>query len=54
MTTTVAAAQGKGEAARSKVYGRMGKLIIQAVRLAGPDPVANTRLRDLLAQVRNP
>lgn len=48
------ALQGKGEAIRSKLYGKMGKLIIQAVRAAGPDPVANTQLRDLIAQVHGP
>ena len=33
--------------------GKMGKLIVQAVRAGGPDATANSRLKDLLAQARS-
>jgi YebC/PmpR family DNA-binding regulatory protein len=34
---------------KAKVYGKLGKLILQAAKAGGPDPVANARLRDALA-----
>eukprot|EP00884_Botryococcus_braunii_P016055 jgi/Botrbrau1/3132/Bobra.0070s0104.1 len=37
---------------KSKLYGKIGKLIVQAAKIGGPDPVSNTRLRDVLAQAK--
>ena len=44
--------QNKTDGARAKLYGKMGKLISQAVRAGGPSEGGNSRLRDLLAQAR--
>ena len=44
--------QNKSDGVRAKLYGKMGKLIVQAVRAGGPSADANSRLRDLLAQAR--
>jgi YebC/PmpR family DNA-binding regulatory protein len=37
---------------RAKVYGKLGKLILQAAKAGGPDPIANARLRDALAAAK--
>ena len=44
--------QGKTDAAKAKLYGRLGKMIVNAVRRGGPDAVANHALRDVLAKAR--
>ena len=46
----VAAKKQKGEAIRTKLYGKFGKLIVTAVKEGGgADPVANTQLAKVLA-----
>lgn len=42
----------KTDAQRAKVFTKVGKEIAMAVRDGGPDPVANTRLRDLIAKAK--
>ena len=37
---------------KSKLYGKLGKLIAAAVRAGGADAIANTRLREVLAQAK--
>lgn len=44
--------QGRSDQIKSKVYGKMGKEIVQAVRAGGPDPTSNIRLRDLIATAK--
>ena len=44
--------KGKSDAAKAKVYGKIGKIIAQAVRQGGDDPLSNTRLREALAQAK--
>jgi YebC/PmpR family DNA-binding regulatory protein len=34
---------------RAKLYGKLGKLILQAAKAGGPDPIGNIRLREALA-----
>lgn len=46
------AAQTAQDMKKSKLYGKIGKLIVQAAKVGGPDPVSNTRLRDVLAQAK--
>jgi len=46
----IAGRKGKADAQKSKLYGKIGKLIAQAVRAGGPDPIANSRLREILQQ----
>lgn len=48
----IAVRKGKADAQKSKLYGKIGKQIAQAVRQGGPDALANTRLRDALAAAK--
>lgn len=43
----------KTDAQRAKVFTKVGKEISIAVREGGPDPVANTKLRDLIAKAKS-
>eukprot|EP00775_Hariotina_reticulata_P002573 gene2573-2875_t len=49
----IALRKGKADAKKAKVYGRIGKKIIQLVKAGGPDPVANSKLSDLLKQAKD-
>ena len=42
----------KTDAQRAKVFTKVGKEISIAVREGGPDPVSNTKLRDLIAKAK--
>lgn len=48
----IANRKGKADAKKAKIYGRIGKKIIQLVKAGGPDPVANSKLSDLLKQAK--
>jgi len=48
----IATRKGKADAQKAKLYGKIGKLIAQAVRSGGADPIANTRLREVLLQAK--
>ncbi|MBP5230378.1 MAG: YebC/PmpR family DNA-binding transcriptional regulator [Clostridia bacterium] len=43
----------KTDAARAKVFTKVGKEIAMAVRDGGPDPVANGKLRDLITKAKS-
>ena len=43
----------KTDAQRAKVFTKVGKEISVAVREGGPDPVSNTKLRDLLQKAKS-
>jgi len=43
----------KTDAQRAKVFTKIGKEISIAVREGGPDPVANTKLRDLITKAKS-
>ncbi len=43
----------KTDAARAKVFTKVGKEIAMAVREGGSDPVANTKLRDLITKAKS-
>ena len=43
----------KTDAARAKVFTKIGKEMAIAVREGGPDPVSNSKLRDLIAKANN-
>ena len=45
--------QTSQNARKAKLYGKIGKLIVQAVKAGGPDAVANARLKDVLKQAQN-
>ena len=48
----IAVRKGKADAQKSKLYGKIGKQIAQAVRQGGPDALANSRLKDALAAAK--
>lgn len=43
----------KTDAQRAKVFTKIGKEISMAVKQNGPDPVSNTKLRDLIAKAKS-
>lgn len=48
----IAGRKGKADAQKAKLYGKIGKLIAQAVRAGGADVIANARLREILNQAK--
>eukprot|EP00197_Chlamydomonas_leiostraca_P013594 CAMPEP_0202859040 /NCGR_PEP_ID=MMETSP1391-20130828/1330_1 /ASSEMBLY_ACC=CAM_ASM_000867 /TAXON_ID=1034604 /ORGANISM="Chlamydomonas leiostraca, Strain SAG 11-49" /LENGTH=269 /DNA_ID=CAMNT_0049538041 /DNA_START=62 /DNA_END=871 /DNA_ORIENTATION=- len=48
----IALRKGKADAKKAKIYGKIGKKIIQVVKAGGPDPGSNSKLHDLLKQAR--
>lgn len=44
--------QNSQDMRKSKLYGKIGKLILQAVKAGGPDVVANSRLKEVLKQAQ--
>ena len=44
--------QNSQDARKSKLYGKIGKLIVQAVKAGGPDMLGNPRLKDALKQAQ--
>lgn len=44
--------QNSQDARKAKVYGKIGKLLVQAVKAGGADAVANARLKDVLKQAQ--
>ena len=49
----IAARKGKQDALKAKVYARIGKQIVVAVKASGPDPTANRALSQLLAEAKS-
>ena len=44
--------KAKMDAQKGKIYSRFSKLIIIAVREGGPDPNANSRLKDIIEKAK--
>ena len=44
--------KGKADAQKGKIFSRISKEIISAVKLGGPDPRSNTRLRLVMQKAR--
>ena len=44
--------QNSQDARKAKLYGKIGKLIVQAVKAGGTDMVGNARLKDVLKQAQ--
>lgn len=44
--------QNSQDARKSKLYGKIGKLIVQAVKAGGTDKIGNARLHDVLKQAQ--
>lgn len=50
--STIKNKKGKADAARGKVFTKIGREIVVAVKLGGPDPGMNSRLRDVIAKAK--
>lgn len=48
----VFAAQNSQDMRKAKLYGKLGKLILQAVKAGGPDAVVNSKLKEVLKQAQ--
>ncbi len=48
----IQARKGKADAARGKIFTKIGREIAIAVREGGPDPAVNGKLRDVIAKAR--
>ena len=48
----IAAKKGKTDAQRGKIFTKLGREILIAVKEGGPDPVSNSKLRDVVAKCK--
>ena len=48
----IAAKKGKADAARGKVFTKLGREILLAVKAGGPDPTSNSKLKDVIAKCK--
>lgn len=49
---TIKRAKGKTDAARGKVFTKLGREIAVAVKQGGPDPASNSKLRDVISKAK--
>ena len=50
--STIKHTKGKNDAAMSKIFSKIGKEIALAVKLGGPDPNSNPKLRSIIAKAK--
>ena len=48
----IAAKKGKADAARGKVFTKLGRELLVAVKEGGPDPSGNSKLKDIIAKCK--
>lgn len=48
----IAAKKGKADAARGKIFTKLGRELLIAVKEGGPDPAGNSKLKMLLQNVK--
>lgn len=48
----IQAKKGKADAARGKVFTKLGREILMAVKAGGPEPASNAKLRDVIAKAK--
>ena len=48
----IQAKKGKADAARGKIFTKLGREILVAVKAGGPDPVSNSKLKDVIAKCK--
>lgn len=48
----IAAKKGKADAARGKVFTKLGREILIAVKQGGPDPAGNSKLKDVISKCK--
>ncbi len=44
--------KGKADAARGKVFTKLGRELLVAVKQGGPDPAGNSKLKDVIAKCK--
>lgn len=48
----IAAKKGKADAARGKIFTKLGRELLIAVKQGGPDPASNSKLKDVIAKCK--
>ena len=48
----IQAKKGKADAARGKIFTKLGREILVAVKAGGPDPASNSKLKDVIAKCK--
>lgn len=48
----IQAKKGKADAARGKIFTKLGREILVAVKAGGPDPISNSKLKDVIAKCK--
>ena len=48
----IQAKKGKADAARGKIFTKLGREILMAVKMGGPDPAANFKLKDVISKCK--
>ena len=48
----IAAKKGKADAARGKIFTKLGRELLVAVKQGGPDPAGNSKLKDVIAKCK--
>ena len=48
----IAAKKGKADAARGKIFTKLGRELLIAVKAGGPDPNSNSKLKDVIAKCK--
>ena len=48
----IAAKKGKADAARGKIFTKIGRELLVAVKQGGPDPAGNSKLKDVIAKCK--
>ena len=48
----IQAKKGKADAAKGKIFTKLGREILIAVKAGGPDPTSNSKLRDVIAKCK--
>ena len=48
----IQAKKGKADAARGKIFTKLGREILLAVKQGGPDPASNSKLKDVIAKAK--
>ena len=49
----IQAKKGKADAARGKIFTKLGRELLIAVKQGGPDPAGNSKLKDVIAKCRS-
>ena len=48
----IAAKKGKADAARGKIFTKLGRELLIAVKQGGPDPAGNAKLKEVIAKCK--